>query len=189
MAANLSRPQCVNPSWKTTVTTTLYFTISFIQWDEAMPHPVEWHESNSKNDIYIWVRSRNCGCLVTWFCYHLIAKPGNKTATVLWPDPYIYIYIGDHLFIKVTYMSTGGLFLKRHMLLSGSFVPFALTHSSLGKMVNRKYFNFDLKFHWNIGLDNGLAQEQVTNHYLDDLMQERRNSIANTLELLLSCTK
>ena len=30
----------------------------------------------------------NCGCLVTWFCYQLIAKPGNKTATVLWPDPY-----------------------------------------------------------------------------------------------------
>ena len=23
----------------------------------------------------------------TWFCYQLIAKPGNKTATVLWPDP------------------------------------------------------------------------------------------------------
>ena len=38
--------------------------------------------------VNIWVRSRNCGCLVTWFCYQLIAKPGNKTATVLWPDPY-----------------------------------------------------------------------------------------------------
>ena len=37
---------------------------------------------------YIWVRSWNCGCLVTWFCYQLIAKPGNKTATVSWPDPY-----------------------------------------------------------------------------------------------------
>ena len=35
----------------------------------------------------IWVRSWNCGCLVTWFPYQLIAKPGNKTATVLWPDP------------------------------------------------------------------------------------------------------
>ena len=39
---------------------------------------------------FIWVRSRNCGCLVTWFCYQLIAKPGNKTATVLWPDPYYF---------------------------------------------------------------------------------------------------
>ena len=34
-----------------------------------------------------WARSRNCGCLVTWFCYQMIAKPGNKTATVPWPDP------------------------------------------------------------------------------------------------------
>ena len=36
----------------------------------------------------IWVRSRRCGCLVTWFCYHLIAKPGNKTAAHSWPEPY-----------------------------------------------------------------------------------------------------
>ena len=40
----------------------------------------------------IWVRSRNCDCLVTWFCYQLIAKPGNKTVTVSWADPYIRIY-------------------------------------------------------------------------------------------------
>ena len=39
--------------------------------------------------INIWARSRNCGCLVTWFCYQLIAKPGNKTAAVPWPDPYV----------------------------------------------------------------------------------------------------
>ena len=43
------------------------------------------------NSFVIWVRSRNCGCLVTWFCYQLIAKPGNKTATVPWPDPYNYM--------------------------------------------------------------------------------------------------
>ena len=36
---------------------------------------------------FIWVRSQNCGCLVT---YQLIAKPGNKTAAVLWPDPYVW---------------------------------------------------------------------------------------------------
>ena len=45
-------------------------------------------------DIYlrfmiIWVGSRNCGCPVTLFCYQLIAKPGSKTATVPWPDPYV----------------------------------------------------------------------------------------------------
>ena len=33
-------------------------------------------------------RSRRCACLVTWFCYHLVAKPGNKTAPHSWPDPY-----------------------------------------------------------------------------------------------------
>ena len=48
---------------------------------------------NAGKWIYIWARSRNCGCLVTWLCYQLIAKPGNKTATVSWPDPYINIYI------------------------------------------------------------------------------------------------
>ena len=40
----------------------------------------------------IWVRPRNCGCLVSWFCYQLIAKPGNKTAAVPWPDPYQFNY-------------------------------------------------------------------------------------------------
>ena len=45
--------------------------------------------SASESQILIWVRSQNCGCIVTWFCYQLIAKPGNKTAAVLWPDPYV----------------------------------------------------------------------------------------------------
>ena len=39
----------------------------------------------------LWVRSRNCGCLVTWFCYQLIAKSGNKTAAVPWPHPYSFV--------------------------------------------------------------------------------------------------
>ena len=39
--------------------------------------------------VYIlWIRSRNCGRLATRPCYQLIAKPGNKTATVTRPDPY-----------------------------------------------------------------------------------------------------
>ena len=38
--------------------------------------------------VFIWIRSRSCGCLDTWFCYQLIAKPGKKTATVPWPDLY-----------------------------------------------------------------------------------------------------
>ena len=38
--------------------------------------------------VSIWVRSENCGCLVTWFCFKIIAKSGNRTATVPWLDPY-----------------------------------------------------------------------------------------------------
>ena len=40
------------------------------------------HELYKKLTKHIWVKSRKCGCLVTWFCYHLIAKPGNKTAAI-----------------------------------------------------------------------------------------------------------
>ena len=52
-----------------------------------------WDFIRHLNDVnlsrkVIWVRPWNCGCLVTWFCYQLIAKPGNKSATVPWPDPY-----------------------------------------------------------------------------------------------------
>ena len=45
----------------------------------------------------IWVRSPNCVCLVTWFCYQLIAKPGNKTAAVSWPDPLFIIMVAHGL--------------------------------------------------------------------------------------------
>ena len=38
--------------------------------------------------IMIWVRSWRCDCLVTWFCYHLITKPGNKTMAPSWPNAY-----------------------------------------------------------------------------------------------------
>ena len=39
----------------------------------------------------LWVGSWSCGCLVTWFCYQLIAKPGNNTAA---PPCLIHVY--DH---------------------------------------------------------------------------------------------
>ena len=45
----------------------------------------------------IWVRSRNCGCLVTWFCYQSITKPDNGTAVV--PRPYIYLYCLQRYFL------------------------------------------------------------------------------------------
>ena len=48
---------------------------------------------------YIWVRSGNCGCLVTWFCYQLIAKPCNKTDAVSWPEPFVLV---TYIFFTVT---------------------------------------------------------------------------------------
>ena len=44
----------------------------------------------------IWVRSRRCGFRVTWFCYQLIAKPGNTTAAPPCPDPYDWIQYSWH---------------------------------------------------------------------------------------------
>ena len=41
-------------------------------------------------DLIMWVSPQRCGCLVTWFCYQLIAKSGNTRATPLWPDPYVF---------------------------------------------------------------------------------------------------
>ena len=81
---------------------------SFDKWDlwEALPVEEVWTIIDFNFTFYnnycklqgdldqnIWVRSRNWGCLVTWFCYQLIAKPGNKTAPVLWPDPYQFQFI------------------------------------------------------------------------------------------------
>ena len=46
--------------------------------------------------MIIWVGSRNCRCLVTWFCYQMIAKPGNKTGTVSWPDQCVHESISQY---------------------------------------------------------------------------------------------
>ena len=58
----------------------------------------------------IWVRSRNCGCLVTWFCYQLIAKTGNKTAAVSWPDPYVFMIHGWKVIFVTSYMNSYSYF-------------------------------------------------------------------------------
>ena len=57
--------------------------------NKSVNHQLRGHTWNMALIEFIWVRSRNCVCLVTWFCYQLIAKPGNKAAAVSWPDPYI----------------------------------------------------------------------------------------------------
>ena len=65
-------------------------------------------DSAAQNNIFnglltlvIWIRSRNRGCLVTWFCYQLIAKWGNKTATVPWPDPFVKTPVSKLIWNKI----------------------------------------------------------------------------------------
>ena len=48
-----------------------------------------WHITHSME--HIWVRSQRFSCLVTWFCYQLIAKPGNKRVAPSWPEPYGFV--------------------------------------------------------------------------------------------------
>ena len=50
-------------------------------------HINEWHVWS----MFFWIRSRNCSCLVTWFCCQLIAKPGNKAAAVSWPVTCLFL--------------------------------------------------------------------------------------------------
>ena len=65
----------------------------------------------------LWVRSRRWACLVTWFCYHLIAKPGDKTGKPSFPDPYIRLssYVGLWVFVK--YQTIIRLILSNHIWL------------------------------------------------------------------------
>ena len=66
--------------------TGLCFNGTLFIWVPIVKKRHLWHPMT-----IIWVRSRNYGCLVTWFCYQLIAKPGDKAAAVSWPDPYIFL--------------------------------------------------------------------------------------------------
>ena len=67
-------------------------TVSRTTWlflSQGCPH-MRWELAAGGNDVdrcraelilentNIWVESWKCGCIVTWFCYQLIAKPGNK---------------------------------------------------------------------------------------------------------------
>ena len=42
--------------------------------------------------MIIWVKSWRRGCLITWFCCQLIAKPGNNTASLPWQDPHLCLH-------------------------------------------------------------------------------------------------
>ena len=62
--------------------------------DAADMYPRAWH---------VKVRSQRWACLVIWFCYQIIAKPGNKTGTPLFKKRHTFvtwpiwtIYLNDY---------------------------------------------------------------------------------------------
>ena len=65
------------------------FHITDPLWWESTGNQWLPHKMFPCHDNIVCIRSRRCGCLVTWFCYQLIAKPGNKTASPSRPDPSI----------------------------------------------------------------------------------------------------
>ena len=96
-----SKGSLLSCNWFTAGMLTLYMLINISIYFHFLSFTL--HSSIFYWHICIWVGSRNCGCLVTWFCKQLIAKPGNKTAAVLWPDPYIYnIYIWVFINLRIT---------------------------------------------------------------------------------------
>ena len=117
----------------------------------------------------IWVRSWNCGCLVTWFCYQLIAKPGNKTATVPWPDPYTYVCISKPASID----SDNGLSPIRRQAIIWTIVELLLIvfHWSLTWKYPTQWrtaclgLNILIFTHWGL---NTLRPRQDGRHFADD---------------------
>ena len=111
---------------------------------------------------YIWVRSRNCGCVVTWFCYQLIAKPSNKTATVSWPDPYLFsmlciedpgnFKLGQYWMLFYACWWPGGRFKNTYELLNLRALKISKLHKNhifqcMGKIFCVEFQRVPLKFH------------------------------------------
>ena len=81
------------------------------EWLEVVGNSSERNEGNIASTIRtvclglmntcIWVRSRNCVCRITWFCYKLIAKPGNTTEPQFRDLTHIYIYIYIYIYICI----------------------------------------------------------------------------------------
>ena len=147
-------------------------------------HYTLWFSHFGDKQWRIWVRSRNFGCLVTWFCYQLIAKPGNKTAAVPWPDPYIlsnliftpsnktwyYIQHSSDIRWKLTIVMMPTFSSKA----TQQFVIMTTSCATSDDKVSASWLLILIVY----------LKESL---YLDGLVQERHNSSALAMELCLSC--
>ena len=79
--------------------------------------------------LYMWLGSRNCGCLVAWICYQLMAKPGSRTAAVPWPDPYVFtVYMTHRLSVYILYGHTNGVLI---LVTSFLHIHFSYVHECI----------------------------------------------------------
>ena len=137
--------------------------------------------------ISIWVRSRNCRCLYAWFCYLLIAKPGNKTAAVPWPDRYwdqikwptfyrqhLLMYFPGIKFI-LWLKFHWSLFLDMLFVTSGG----SLTHLPLNKMAAITQTLFSDAFSWMKSLNFDSNFTEVC-HYLNQCWPDSLTHICGT---------
>ena len=125
---------------------------------------LKWNHVSKRGPKYLWVRSRNCDCLVTWFCYQLIAKPGNKRATVSWPDPYAsgtpLTLVRSHLSARITYQAACWTFvvffvadiinkIEKHQSLPTRFVCYIMTGYICALTQQISYVMNETLFHCN----------------------------------------
>ena len=114
---------------------------------EIVPHWIQFSWRRM-----IWGRWR-CGCLVSWFCYHLIAKPGNKAAAPLQPDPYAhhrYVLLSQYLF-NVEWQGQGNNYrcLSRLALtVIGAWIRLSSIHSFLWNVITHPCPNLKLGHGW-----------------------------------------
>ena len=114
------------------------------------------HQDNMEKHCNIWVRSGMCACLFTWFCYHLIAKPGNKPGTPSWPDPYPDFEVICHACLWPSWLMTAGLKSNTSLVFwhLAKLVPISiwsqleLTHWGLDKMAPILQTTFSNAFSW-----------------------------------------
>ena len=71
-------------TWLYKAVNTQVSSVGFEQISHKSSEDVRPNHYPNFRQLYKSVKSRKCVCLVTWFCYHLIAKPGNKTAVPSW---------------------------------------------------------------------------------------------------------
>ena len=74
-----------------------YATICLTALSHYLPKPMLTYNQKEFYGVHIITilqeafKIRRWACLVTWFCYQMIAKTGNKTGPPSWPDPYQFI--------------------------------------------------------------------------------------------------